>query len=208
MSSVPSTGDFVKLRTPKRLDTSVSLCATIVKDKTMEDALTKIIEKLQGLTATDYVAGYGALIATLSILIPLFKDRSKVKIRFNTNRRILGHPGISKNTTVCTIEVINLGKHPVSLSQVGLYMNQLDKPISIFADSMSGQYPRVLTQEQPRTEIPAFQEGMDLTKIIYAWAKDNKTKEYRLYISKIPTIRLAILKVKRWLQSKNKVQNK
>lgn len=160
--------------------------------------LDEIISHLKSFTPSDYAAWYGALIASVALLTPIFRDRTRVRVKFHKNQKIHGYPAIPSNKVVCTIEVVNLGKQPVSLSKVGLYLNILDKPVSLFSESLTDKYPKILTPEQPKTEIPALQEGLDLSEIIYVWAEDRRGKEYRKYLSKIPTIKLFIL----WLRKK------
>lgn len=150
---------------------------------------------------SDYAAWYGAIISSLALIFTLLKDRPKVRIRLNRDLKITGHPNIPSTQRVCTIEVINLGKNPVSLQTVGFYVNSVDKPKHLFGASLGSEYPKILTQENPKTEIPAPQDGIDFKNILYVWAKDNKDNEYRLYLSKIPTIRLLILKLKSRIKS-------
>jgi len=71
------------------------------------------------------VALYGAVLATLTAtaqIISFFRDRADVKVTYQRNMELIGHPDPRYvNKTFTTLRAVNAGGRPVTITGMGAY---------------------------------------------------------------------------------------
>jgi hypothetical protein len=129
------------------------------------------------------VAWYGAIIATLSIIITLlsyFRDRGNIKVKLSQGFLAYG-PTLGQNVQIF-IEAINTGRRPITLNGAGLYLKNKMQIVAIEQEQV--RFPYEL-QEGKSTQIwmekdYIFQQvAKQKTKIMYAWYRDATGKIYK-----------------------------
>lgn len=141
------------------------------------------------------VAWYGAIIATVSIIIGILNylhDRAKVIVKFQKNMRmgpryIVNSSPWSPEKDYFVITVVNKGRRLVKISKAGLkYYGRLQKPWVIAGDSVL-KTDRTLTESNPATDFLIEQDRLNLEEIYFVWAEDVIGKVYKRYAHKLPT---------------------
>ncbi len=137
------------------------------------------------------VAWYGAIVATISLLISLYKvwvDRSNVEVYGWPNAIIQGD-----NRKHVFIEVVNNGRRPVTITKMGLTL--YDGKKAIVVGSLKDQE---LTEGR-RTAVTTYQD-FDPNSIKYLWALDASGKMYKKYMSRFPTFKTIFWQLGRLLR--------
>jgi len=137
------------------------------------------------------VAWYGAVIATISIVINFLnylKDRAVIKIRFQKDMQILSRSPTpyDSNKTYFVVSVINKGKRPIKIVKAGAKVFRGDKKIMIFSDCFAISGERILTETNPSTDFVVEQELINIDNLEYLWVEDGTGKIYRKYVHSLP----------------------
>lgn len=126
------------------------------------------------------VAWYGAIIATVSILIGAYnawRDRARIKVKVSYH--ILLKPLGNKEFAVIT--VINRGRRPITLNSIGSVGFALKGgKVLMSTDLEMNRFPIQIT-EGNSTDIHIEKEGVIKYKngLLYAFAKDATGKVYK-----------------------------
>jgi hypothetical protein len=71
------------------------------------------------------LALYGAVLSTLTAtaqIISFFRDRANVKVTYQRNMELVGHPDPRYvNMTLTTLKAVNVGRRPVTITGMGAY---------------------------------------------------------------------------------------
>lgn len=141
--------------------------------------------------STEKIAIYGAITATVSLLIGLasvglqfvqvLRDRKKIKISFSKNNRIYSvgvHNPYKENEDYISIDVINNGRRPVTIISCGaiLYTRRRLLPTDMLK---LGQF---ILSEGEKKSILLEQSPVNFKEINYFFAKDATNKIYKKYI--------------------------
>lgn len=122
---------------------------------------------------TFYVALYGAVLATLVFLWDIVKyKRDKPTLRVEANVRVL--VGLTSQTKI-GIDMINRGRRPLTIVASGFKLNT-DGPNIVTA--LNDNLPIELNEGQRHTTFVS-PDSVDITKVLYAWARDATGREYR-----------------------------
>ena len=141
------------------------------------------------------VAWYGAIVATISVIfsgINLWRDRAKIKI--SHSQSWVHAPGYDANELYFDIQVRNVGRRTVALGNVGI--KQFDGSSLLLAASFDKRINKVLTEQNPRTNFLTPVKEIDFNKAHYIAVFDETGKEYRKYLSKIPTFKKWMWRIK------------
>ena len=140
------------------------------------------------------VAWYAAIISTFSaikVLYDIFSEKRRIKISWRDDvsidkGEILGYD--SSKSQFC-VEVINTGKRPVKIVNVGYFKKNGDK--ILFTDSINTlrASERVLTETNPSTSYLTPVDEIDNKNLWYVYALDATGKIHRKYKHKIGRLR-------------------
>jgi hypothetical protein len=133
--------------------------------------------------SANIVAWYGAIIATLSIILAFlnyFRDRTKIKVKISQGFFAYGdHLGREVNVF---IEAMNIGRRPVTLTGAGLTLKNGKQMFVIRPELISFPYE---LQEGKSVQVSLnkneiFQEAKkENSKISYAWYRVATDKIYK-----------------------------
>ena len=139
------------------------------------------------------VAWYGAIIATAGAFVSIYnawRDRSKIKIKYNANNYIAGKvpAGYSLGKKYIIISVYNIGRRPIKMGNISLKLVDQNK-FCLISDSLMNSYNqnRVLTEENPETMYLLGADGIDFCKVEYVLAYDGVGRKYKKYTHLFPT---------------------
>lgn len=137
--------------------------------------------------STKVVAWYGAIVATITLLILGFntwRDRARIKVSAKCGWRIFGPSPIpyDQSKDYIGITVINKGRRSVTITKAGLKLKKGKHEWLIAADSM--MYKQRELTEGKSCDFLIEQEQVDLNNIDYAWACDATGKTYKGKVSK------------------------
>jgi hypothetical protein len=138
------------------------------------------------------VAWYGAVVATISIVINILvysKDRAIIKINFQKNMHVIGkYPtNYSPNKIYFVISVVNKGRRPIKIVKAGAKLFTGDKKLMIFSDSFAFAGKRVLTESEPSSDFLVEQSLINVEDIEYIWVEDGAGRVYKKYFCVLPT---------------------
>jgi len=130
------------------------------------------------------VAWYAALISTALLIVKVleyYRERTKVVLKCKGNYRVYGE-GLyeklyEKDKDYVVITVINKGKRPVTIQNVGFSQRNRNDKEGILADSFK-EGPRELS-EGKSTDYLVQQDLIDLEKIKYFVAYDQTGRQYK-----------------------------
>lgn len=129
------------------------------------------------------VAWYGAIVATLSVLVAFLnylRDRGRIKVKLSQGFLAYG-PNLGKDVQIF-IEAINVGRRPVTLSGAGLSLKNGRQVVAIRPEPINFPYE---LQEGKSIQIwmdknDIFQDvAKEKTKITYAWYRDATGRVYK-----------------------------
>lgn len=132
---------------------------------------------------TALVAWYGAIIATISIVIEaisVIRDKAKIKLKIENNQKIIGKNGswpYKENTDYTSISVINFGRRNVIIDIIGAWYTD---DSGIIAVDIINSGPRELP-EGKRINSLIEQNKIDFKKVLFFYAKDATGKKYKKY---------------------------
>ena len=138
------------------------------------------------------VAWYGAIVATIGMLITLInllRDRAKIKIECRRDMQIAGRTGpYSPDKIYFNVTVINKGRRPVNITKAAIRNLGSNKKFLLFTDSFLLNRNRVLTEDNPTTEFFVEQDIAMLDSSLYVYVYDATGREYRKYLHKLPSV--------------------
>ena len=132
---------------------------------------------------TEAVAWYGAIVATLSMLISAlkyFRDRTKIKVK--VSQGFLAYPHkLDKNIQIF-IKAVNIGRRPVTLTSVGVSLK--NKKEIVIIDRMTQKLPFKLTEGNQCQAWITKKELLDYIKkektcVVSAWYQNASGKIYK-----------------------------
>lgn len=136
------------------------------------------------------VAWYGAFVATASAIVSFYnayKDRARIKITYNRDIVIVGPQAIySKDKTYFNVTVINKGRRPIKITNVGLRCLGRKKKYALFSDSFATHRNKIITEEDPRTEFMMEQDEELLLSAWYIVVYDGTGRKYTKYMKYFP----------------------
>lgn len=154
-----------------------------------------IIPNISIQISANTVAWYGAIVATGSLLASVYnswKDRARIKIKYQKGMRIIGSPAYSDKKTYFVITIINLGRRPIAIGNVGIRLFKGGSLIS--ADSLNNSN-QILTEEKPETQIMIDQSEIDFSNVHFIDVYDRAGREYKKYFYNFPTFKKLIYKL-------------
>lgn len=152
------------------------------------------------------VAWYGAVVATISASVGFYnvwKDRSRVKIKYRTGMYLVGDDSLYKNREKhISISVVNTGTRPINISQAYVQLlNSKDK--FILTDSFAQHRPKVLDERLPETNFFASENDLDVSKIYKVIVVDGFGNEHTKYIKYFPTLPKLYYRLKNRLNARD-----
>ncbi|PIV22907.1 MAG: hypothetical protein COS40_05060 [Deltaproteobacteria bacterium CG03_land_8_20_14_0_80_45_14] len=130
--------------------------------------------------SAEAVAWYAAIVSTLALIITFLKywsERINVVVKCKSNWRVIGGGSIyAPNKDYVVVTVINKGKRPVTIQNVGFVSKNKKDEKGILSDSLLG--PREL-KEGKSTDYLIEQDLVDLKKIKYFVAYDLTGRAYK-----------------------------
>lgn len=127
------------------------------------------------------VAWYAAIVATVSVIINVLRyldDRVKLAIEVKAGMRTFGYnPSYKKDTDYILVTVINKGKRPVTIGNVGFITKDKKESNAILSDSAFPANREI--KEGQSTDYMLEQSTVDLSKIKYFVAYDKTGREFR-----------------------------
>jgi hypothetical protein len=140
---------------------------------------------LSGNTALCVVAWYAAIVSTFGLLISLYtvwKDRVRLAITITPDMLLIEGHRYDPSKTYISVTIRNRGRRATKISTVYLKLYRT-RGYFFLKDSMY-QLNRVLTEENPRTNVMIDQDLVDPSRIEYAVVNDEAgykhVKYYRL----------------------------
>jgi len=129
------------------------------------------------------VAWYAAIVSTVSLLVNFYnawKDRARISISINRNMQIRNVSFYSPQKTYIDVTIRNRGRRPLKISTVAL---KLYRTAGFFFlnDSVHQHMPRILTEEDPRTNFFVEQDLVGPERIEYAVVHDEAGNVYIKY---------------------------
>ena len=153
----------------------------------------------------DYVAWYGAIVATLGFALSLyaiFRDRAKIDIKYEPNMYLAGNGAAvfykQSDKMHLSISAINKGRRPIRIDRAALRIFGHYNKNFLLTDSFANHRNKIINEENPKTTFMVVQDLIDLKNVIYVVVTDGTGRQYRKYIKKFPTIYLII----DWLKNK------
>lgn len=147
----------------------------------------------------DMISLWGAGLSTfLGIikLIEFYRDKAKIKIIFEKNKKILNNNSYDINKKYFIIKAINLGRRPIKIIKAGMEFTLENKNGAILAESFLKN--KILKEEDRSVAFIGEQNNTDFKKILYVYVEDDTGKKYKKYLHKIPTFWY----FHRWLKQK------
>lgn len=140
--------------------------------------------------STEAIAVYGAVTGTLSMIIALvalvfqgiatIRDKKKIKVSYSTDNVLYGNmvAPYKVDTEYISIDVVNTGRRPAVILEVGAMMYTKNRMVC--TDIL--REGRFTLQEGEKKTSLMEQELLDLSKVIYFYAKDSGKKHYKDYV--------------------------
>jgi hypothetical protein len=127
------------------------------------------------------VAWYAAIVSTCLLIIQILtylENKVSVKLECKSGYRIFNaRPPYKEDTDYIVITVVNMGKRPVTVKNVGIVMkNKKDKNM-LLSDALLGGSRKITDGES--TDYLIEEKSVDLNKIKYFVAYDSTGKGYR-----------------------------
>jgi hypothetical protein len=119
----------------------------------------------------DYIAVYGALLATVLAVVQWRRDRGRFVL--NSDSLHVTWPG--GEATYRTVEVVNVGTRTLYLDDFGFRTKNGE---SVSLRSTHDEYPVKLEEGQKHKSFAIAQKHFPAS-IEYFWARDTSGKEYR-----------------------------
>ncbi len=145
------------------------------------------------------VAWYGAVVATGALLVSSYNawiDRPRINIKYQKGMLIINAaPLYSEDLTYFVITITNAGRRPVAIGNVGIML--FKGGALLLSDSLNG-VNRVLTEEQPETQITTEQDLLDFSKVYYIVVYDKAGREYRKYFNRLPSLKKLLFLIKNY----------
>lgn len=135
---------------------------------------------------------WGATTGTLALSLNAFdkvRDRSILRIRLARDMKIIGPAelaGYDNNKTYLMVTVTNKGRRPINVDRV--FVRQLRKGKTQTFFVVHNQTSRILTEENPVTQFPIDQEGVDYDRLYYVVILDKRGREYKKYYRRFPRL--------------------
>ncbi|HWZ22249.1 MAG TPA: hypothetical protein VNW06_06315 [Cytophagaceae bacterium] len=149
--------------------------------------------------SADTVAWYGAIVATGALLVSAYnawRDRARIKIKYQKGMFIINAVSpYSEQKTYFVINIINTGRRPVSIGNVGI---RLFKGGALLLSDSLTSVNRILTEEKPETQITTEQDLLDFSKVHYIEVYDKTGRQYRQYFHAFPTFKKVIYLIKNY----------
>ena len=146
----------------------------------------------------EVVAWYAAIVSTVSPLfsgLSAWRDRARLSITIRPDVQIRNVPQYDPNKTYIDITIRNRGRRAVKISTVAL--KQFEKEGYIMLnDSVHQHMPRVLTEENPRTNFFVEQSLVEPSTIEYAIVHDEAGRMYIKHHRRGARFRRAIARAK------------
>ena len=146
------------------------------------------------------VAWYAAIVSTLSLAASLYlgwRDRARIRISISPNMMVRNVPQYDPNKTYIDITVRNRGRRPVKIQTVYLKLYRT-KGLVLVSDSIHQHVQRVLSEDNPRTNLFIDQGLIDPTAIEYVLVVDETGKQHIKYQRRGSFVRRL---VSRWLSN-------
>src|SRR5713101_615251 len=122
------------------------------------------------------IAGYGAILSTLAILMHIFRDRVKVKVIVRRNMQMINAPKY-QGMTLTIFQVTNAGRRPVAITSFGAI--RLHPNTNFAGLDSQPQLPCEITEGKYITSY-WDQADLDLSTIDYWAAWDSHGRVYKL----------------------------
>jgi hypothetical protein len=126
---------------------------------------------------TAIIAVYGAVLSTIAITRQWLSDRVKIKMTALKNRQIIGDP-LLKDMTLTVVEVVNVGRRPVTIMSMGAIRLYPARTNFVAVDTKP-QLPCEITEGQYVTNV-WDQDELDLSSIDYWAAWDSHGRMHQL----------------------------
>lgn len=132
------------------------------------------------------VAWYAAIVATAGILVSLysvFRDRAKIKIKYQRDMQIIGPQTVyDPNKTYFNITVTNQGRRPVNITKAAFRTIGTLKKYALLSDSFSPHRNRVLDESKPTTDFMTEQDEVLLANTWFICVYDGTDRIHRKYL--------------------------
>jgi hypothetical protein len=132
------------------------------------------------------VAWYGAIVATVGILVSLYnvlRDRARIKIKYQRDMKIVGPRAVyDPNKIYFNITVINKGRRPVNITKAAIRAIGEKRKYALLADSFSAHRNRVLNESNPTTEFMMEQVEDWLANAWFICVYDATGRGYRKFV--------------------------
>lgn len=132
------------------------------------------------------VAWYGAVVATAGMLVSLynvFRDRAKVKIKYQKDMQIIGPQTVyDPNKTYINITVINVGRRPINITRAAFRTLGTKKKYALLADSFMAHRNKVLDETNPTTDFMTEQNEELMVNVWFICVYDATGRVYRKYV--------------------------
>ena len=151
--------------------------------------------------SAEAVAWYAGIVATLSLVVNILKylrDRANIKVKWKKDIRIVGESvyHYKKDKNYIAIKVMNMGKRPITIVNVGYITKGKDKPNAILTDSFTVGKVNFELKEGKSQSYYLEQDIVDLSKIKYFVVVDATDREYKARVSLFSII--ALINQKGW----------
>ena len=107
------------------------------------------------------VAWYAAIISTISLVASIylsFRDRAKIRIKYQRDMAVFNSPLYDKNKTYFNVTVVNKGRRSIRISNVGIRIIGKEKNFALINDSILGHTNKILTEENPTVNFMMEQD--------------------------------------------------
>lgn len=143
------------------------------------------------MTISDYAAWYGAIIASSALIWQVctyFLERGHIKLILEIDRKIISSSGevgpYDKDKQYINIRVINKGKRPIRIKNVGFYELNPEKKTSLAVDAFQEHKNKLLDDTNPSEDFLCEQDGIRIQNIAYLIATDARGNNYKQHLHK------------------------
>lgn len=156
--------------------------------------------------SADSVAWYAAIVATVSMgvsMLSAWRDRAQIIISHQKGMKIVNaFHRYSEDKCYFIVTIRNKGRRPVSVGAVGVIL--ITGESFLLGDSImnTNNSNRVLTEENPETQIISEEDSLDFTKLSYIQVFDKAGREYRKYVHKFPKLNKIMFRFSNILKNK------
>lgn len=136
---------------------------------------------------TNWVAIYGAIIASLGLSLSLFnyfRDKARIKIDFKQGWKFIGAVAPYKNNILYNdIKVINTGRRPINISSAGArVLKNKNGDHVLISDSFAQFKNKILTEENPSVDFYYESSILRSDDIYYLVVYDAAGRKYIKWI--------------------------